>query len=93
VGTDVEGRQADKRLKLVRLEEVIEAIGQAISIVLVLWMMFGPALGPKRLYYLGFVPVIWIAMRQGIRRVVSGLLVFNLGIVVALRIFPAPLDC
>jgi len=92
VGTDVEGRQADKRLKLVRLEEVIEAIGQAISIVLVLWMMFGPALGPKRLYYLGFVPVIWIAMRQGIRRVVSGLLVFNLGIVVALRIFPAPLD-
>jgi diguanylate cyclase (GGDEF)-like protein/PAS domain S-box-containing protein len=31
-------------------------------------------------------------MRQGIRRVVSGLLAFNLGIVVALRIFPAPLD-
>jgi diguanylate cyclase (GGDEF)-like protein/PAS domain S-box-containing protein len=92
VGADGGGRQADKRLKSVRIEEAFEAIGQAISIVLVLWVMFGPALGPKQLYYLGFVPIIWIAMRQGIRRVVSGLLVFNLGIVVALRIFPAPLD-
>jgi integral membrane sensor domain MASE1 len=45
VGARWEGRQAeDKRLKLVRLEEAFEAIGQATSIVLVLWVMFGPAL-------------------------------------------------
>jgi diguanylate cyclase (GGDEF)-like protein/PAS domain S-box-containing protein len=91
-GADGGSRPADNRLKLARMEEAFEAIGQAISIVLVLWVMFGPVLGSKQLYYLGFVPIIWIAMRQGIRRVVSGLLIFNLGIVVAFRIFPAPPD-
>ena len=33
-------------------------------------------------------PIIWIAMRQGIRRAVSGLLAINFGIVVAMHLFP-----
>jgi len=39
-------------------------------------------------FYLCFVPIIWIAMRQGVRRVVTGLLVLNFGIVVAMHLFP-----
>ena len=54
--------------------------------------MFGRSFGPKQFYYLSFVPIIWIAMRQGIRRVVTALAVLNFGIVVALRIFPLPPD-
>jgi diguanylate cyclase (GGDEF)-like protein/PAS domain S-box-containing protein len=68
---------------------VLEAAGQGVSIVLFLWIAFGP-LAPKQYFYLAFVPIIWIAMRHGIERAVIALLVLNFGIVVALRLFPAP---
>jgi len=68
---------------------VLEAAGQVVSILLFLWIVFGP-LAPKEYFYLAFVPIIWMAMRHGIERVVIGLLILNFGIVVALRFFPAP---
>jgi diguanylate cyclase (GGDEF)-like protein/PAS domain S-box-containing protein len=64
----------------------IEAIGQMAALVCVLWIMF--ALAPGQLFYLSFVPIIWIAMRQGIRRTVTGLLSLNFGIVVAQHLYP-----
>ena len=67
----------------------LEATGQAVSVALLLWIMFG-RLAPKQYFYLAFVPIIWIAMRKGIAGVVVGLLALNFGIVVALRISPAP---
>lgn len=67
----------------------LEAIGQTGSIVLLLWVMFGP-LASKQYFYLAFVPIIWIAMRHGVERVVVGLLILNFGIVIALRLSPAP---
>jgi diguanylate cyclase (GGDEF)-like protein/PAS domain S-box-containing protein len=67
---------------------VLEAAGQLISILLFLWIAFGPW-APKQYFYLAFVPIIWIAMRHGIERAVIGLLALNFGIVVALRFFPA----
>jgi diguanylate cyclase (GGDEF)-like protein/PAS domain S-box-containing protein len=39
-------------------------------------------------FYLSFIPIVWIAMRQGIQRVVTGLLVMNFGIVAAMHLFP-----
>ncbi|MBZ5571034.1 MAG: diguanylate cyclase [Acidobacteriia bacterium] len=63
----------------------LEAVGQAAALIGVLWVMFGR---PNRPFYIGFVPIIWIAMRQGIRRVVTGVLALNFGIVVAMHIFP-----
>jgi two-component system, LuxR family, sensor kinase FixL len=78
------------RNKVIRVgaADMAEALGQAASIAVVLWVMFGPRLGSRQQFYLGFVPIIWIAMRQGIRRVVSGLLALNFGIVVAMHVFP-----
>jgi diguanylate cyclase (GGDEF)-like protein/PAS domain S-box-containing protein len=73
----------------IKTRNVLEAAGQAASIVSVLWVMFAPTLGYAEFYYLAFVPIIWIAMRHGIRRVVDGLLAFNFGIVIALRLYPA----
>ncbi len=67
----------------------LEAIGQTGSILLLLWVMFGP-LASKQYFYLAFVPIIWIAMRHGVERVVVGLLILNFGIVIALRLSPAP---
>ena len=50
--------------------------------------MFGTQDGRYDHFYLCFIPIIWIAMRQGVRRVVTGLLLLNFGIVVAMHLFP-----
>src|SRR6202140_4363796 len=65
-----------------------ETCGQALTILAVLWLMFGTKDGRYDHFYLSFIPIIWIAMRQGIRRVVIGLLALNCGIVVAMHLFP-----
>jgi diguanylate cyclase (GGDEF)-like protein/PAS domain S-box-containing protein len=72
----------------VRVGTFAEALGQGASIVLLLWIMFGPTLAPMQLFYLSFVPILWIAMRHGIKRAATGVLALNFGIVLAMRIFP-----
>jgi signal transduction histidine kinase/CheY-like chemotaxis protein len=67
---------------------LLEAGAQACTLIAVIWVMFGPKLGHFELFYLSFIPIIWIAMRHGIRRVVTGLLALNFGIVVAMHFYP-----
>jgi signal transduction histidine kinase/DNA-binding response OmpR family regulator len=67
---------------------LIEAAAQAATLIAVLWVMFGSTFGHLHLFYLTFTPIIWIAMRHGIRRVVTGLLALNFGIVVAMHFYP-----
>ena len=67
---------------------IAEASGQALTILSVLLIMFGFKGGRYDHFYLSFIPIVWIAMRQGIRRVVTGLLALNFGIVVAMHLFP-----
>ena len=89
VEANQDSERARNQVIRVGAADIAEALGQAASIVAILWVMFGPRLGSLQLFYLSFVPIIWIAMRQGIRRVVSGLLALNFGIVVAMHVFPA----
>jgi diguanylate cyclase (GGDEF)-like protein/PAS domain S-box-containing protein len=70
------------------LRVIAEAFAQAVTIVAALLVMFGFKHGRYDHLYLCFIPVVWIAMRQGIRRVVTGLLALNFGIVVAVHLFP-----
>jgi diguanylate cyclase (GGDEF)-like protein/PAS domain S-box-containing protein len=70
------------------LGAIAEACGQTLTICAVLLVMFGSKDRRYDNFYLSFIPIIWIAMRQGIRRVVTGLLVMNFGIVVAMNLFP-----
>jgi diguanylate cyclase (GGDEF)-like protein/PAS domain S-box-containing protein len=70
------------------LAVLTEGTCQVGAILAVLWTMFGPTLGPHHLFYLGFVPIIWIATRQGVRRVVTGLLATNFGMALAIHAFP-----
>src|SRR5216683_3653499 len=65
-----------------------ETCGQLFTILVVLWVMFGSKDGRYNYFYLGFIPIIWIAMRQGVRRVVTAMLALNFGIVVAMHLFP-----
>jgi diguanylate cyclase (GGDEF)-like protein/PAS domain S-box-containing protein len=70
------------------LRTLAEVCGQALTIAAVLGVMFGTEDGRYDYSYLCFIPIIWIAMRQGVRRVVTGLLALNFGIVVAMHLFP-----
>ena len=70
------------------LGPIAELCGQGLTILAVLWLMFGNRDGRYDHFYLSFIPIIWIAMRQGVRRVVTGLLVLNFGIVMAMHLFP-----
>jgi diguanylate cyclase (GGDEF)-like protein/PAS domain S-box-containing protein len=65
-----------------------ETCGQGLTILAVLWVMFGTKDQRYDHFYLSFIPIIWIAMRQGVRRVVTGLLALNFGIVGAMHLFP-----
>src|SRR5580658_5590285 len=66
----------------------LEAGVQTCTLMAALWVMFGAELGHAELFYLSFIPIIWIAMRHGIRRVVIALLALNFGIVVAMHFYP-----
>jgi diguanylate cyclase (GGDEF)-like protein/PAS domain S-box-containing protein len=70
------------------LGTLAETCGQVLTILGVIWLMFAASGGRYNHFYLCFIPIIWIAMRQGVRRVVTGLLVLNFGIVVAMHFFP-----
>jgi integral membrane sensor domain MASE1 len=70
------------------LGAIAEASGQVLTIFAVLLAMFGFKNGRYDHFYLSFVPITWIAMRHGIRRVVTGLLALNFGIIIAMHLFP-----
>ncbi len=72
------------------LGAMAEGTGQALVMLLVLFLMFGPRWASLQLFYLSFIPVIWIAMHQGIRRVVTALLALNFGVVIAMNLCPPP---
>jgi diguanylate cyclase (GGDEF)-like protein/PAS domain S-box-containing protein len=72
--------------------QVLEFVAQILAIFGSLWFIFAGPLAAKELYYLAYLPIIWIAMRQGVQRVVTALVIFNFGIVLMLRIFPISTD-
>src|SRR5580692_340815 len=85
MGRPVGAGSAHRKLTLTA---IAEAFGQALTIFAVLLVIFGLRDGGYDHFYLCFIPIIWIAMRQGIRRIVTGLLAMNLGFVVAMDLFP-----
>jgi diguanylate cyclase (GGDEF)-like protein/PAS domain S-box-containing protein len=67
---------------------LVEACAQTLAIFGVCWAMFGLNDGRYGHFYTCFIPVIWVAMRHGIRRVVTAVLALNCGFVVAMHLFP-----
>src|SRR6202030_1239129 len=81
-------RSAHSPQTKLNLGGLAEICGQIFTILAVLWVIFGTKDGRYDHFFLCFVPITWIAMRQGVRRVVTGLLALNFGIVVAMHLFP-----
>jgi PAS domain S-box-containing protein len=64
----------------------------AASIGGALWIVFtGNFSRRSELFYLLFLPIIWMAVRRGLRGVTTGILVLDCGIVTILRIYPQDL--
>jgi glucose-6-phosphate-specific signal transduction histidine kinase len=64
---------------------ILEVTAQTVALLALVRVIFGPHFGPYSSLYLNFIPIIWIAMRQGIRGVAVGLLALNFGFVVSSR--------
>jgi len=66
----------------------LEWFSHEASMILGLYLIFGVNLGAHyELFYLFFVPVIWIAVRHGLRGTTVGVLSLNLGVLIAYRLF------
>jgi signal transduction histidine kinase/CheY-like chemotaxis protein len=70
------------------LGSLLEGSGQVVAIFGLLLAIFAAGLGQAQQLYLSFIPILWMAMRHGIRRVVTGLLALNFGIVIAMDLYP-----
>jgi integral membrane sensor domain MASE1 len=62
---------------IVSKSAIFELLAQLLTIALVVALMFGISWGRYHTFFLAFVPIIWIAMRQGMRRVVVALVILN----------------
>jgi len=72
----------------VRLGRLIETAGQVISVFLSLWIVFSSSFTRSfELFFLLFVPIIWIAVRRGLRGSALAILVLNAGSMVLLHIY------
>jgi PAS domain S-box-containing protein len=66
-----------------------ESVLFAMSIVAVLWTaLSGKFFRGNAIFYLLFLPVIWIAVRRGLRGATAGILALDSGIIVALLAYP-----
>jgi len=66
----------------------LSAFGQAASIVLTLYLVFGaPALAEFHPLFLISLPLIWIALQRGFKGISVALLALNSGVVLALWLF------
>jgi PAS domain S-box-containing protein len=62
----------------------LEIAAQACAVTITLWVVFGLAWAdPYKLFYLLFMPMIWIAMRHAMVGVTLGLAVIQLGLIMA----------
>jgi signal transduction histidine kinase len=63
----------------------LETLAELAAIGLALWLVFGAGLGEApALFYLLFLPIVWIAMRQGFEGAVLGTVAIQLGLIIAI---------
>jgi len=71
----------------VRISIGVEGLAQLAAIAAALWVVFGSGLpDATTLFYVLFLPIVWIAMRRGIEGAVFGTLAVQLGLIVAVEV-------
>ncbi len=70
-----------------------ETLMQALAVVAALLITFGPlAPEPSKLFYILFLPIIWVAMRRGLPGAAVAILAVQAGIVLALQMIDGQHD-
>jgi len=65
----------------------LETVALTIVMLATLWVVLGPSTGDNHdMFYIFFLPIIWIAVRRGLRGAASGILLLDIGIVLSLAI-------
>jgi PAS domain S-box-containing protein len=87
---DVQGSyRAAGRRELHGWRRAGESLLFLLSIVAVLWVaLSGRFVRGNEMFYLVFLPLIWMAVRRGLRGAAAAILALDTGIIVALRIYP-----
>ena len=72
------------------LKVSVEMAVQFIAILTALWMVFGFAQKHQlQLFYVLFLPIVWMAVRAGLEGVTAGILVTQLGLVIGVHMLPS----
>jgi PAS domain S-box-containing protein len=72
---------------------LLEAVGFGGAVFLSFYVVFGSHLARSaNLFYLFFLPIIWIAMRRGLRGVICGLLALDLCLILFMKLVPQGLE-
>ena len=67
----------------------LESLSFAASLVAVLWAaLSGRFARGNEMFYLLFPPLIWVAVRRGLRGATAAILALDTGLIIALRIYP-----
>jgi signal transduction histidine kinase len=65
-----------------------ETAFQVAAIVAALWIVFATTAGQQlQLFYILFLPIVWIAVRAGLEGVSAGLVVAQVGLIIAMALF------
>ena len=65
-----------------------ETAFQIAAIIGALWIVFGPIAGQQlQLFYILFLPIVWIAVRTGLEGVSAGLVLTQIGMMIAIEVF------
>jgi PAS domain S-box-containing protein len=81
-------KHADPWARTFNFQDILELLAQGAGIVTVLYItLVSRFAGKYQLFYLFFIPIIWIAVRRGVRGAVSGTLLLNIGAIFILRTF------
>ncbi|HLY61476.1 MAG TPA: ATP-binding protein [Terriglobia bacterium] len=83
VGTP-HGEPAKRKRRRVAPLEALERAAQFASIVVVVWLVFGPAsLATYPPFYLLFIPILWVAIRDGLPAAALITFSLNVGLMIA----------
>jgi PAS domain S-box-containing protein len=84
--------EADRWSQPPNFRSMLELFAQGASIIAALYIALGSRFADTyQLFYLFFLPIIWIAVRRGVRGATAATLMLNVGTIFMLRIFPQSL--
>jgi PAS domain S-box-containing protein len=87
---DFEGFHTHRRLREgAGIRRTIESVLIVSAILGALWIVFGPSSSHNQeLFYIFFLPIVWVSVRRGLYGATSAILMVDVGIIISIRLSP-----